>query len=139
MDGSDDTNLSTGYNLLHTSVLGMISIHNRFCKKNTMLLTRLNHFCRFISIQGSWFLTQHVFASLCRFDGPFFVHMVRQRNIDGFNVRISDELFITAIRSGNVKFFGKGLRLFFAAAGNRQHLTAFGLLDRRNDCIFGNG
>lgn len=132
---SNRSNLATLDNLLHTSVLRVIPIHDRLGKQHTMTFTCLDHLGRLLRIQRCGLFTQDMFSRLGSFDCPFPVQMIRQRNIDSLDIRISQKLLVTAIGSDNVHLFSYSFRFFLRAAGNRQHFTTFGLLNRRNNCF----
>ena len=54
------------------------------------------------------FFAQDMLAGLQSLDGPFDVHVVRQRVVDGVHVRISKQVFIGTVESGNSEFASLG-------------------------------
>jgi hypothetical protein len=75
---------------------------------------------------AQWLLAQHLFARVHGAGGPRHVQLVGQRNVNGINVRVGQQVLVAAVGPGDAEFAGHGLGLCFVAGcdGNQVALGA---------------
>ena len=63
-----------------------------------------------VRIHGKGFFTQHMFAGTGRPERPLDMQIIGQRVVNGFDGRVGQQVFITAVGPGNAEFSRPGLR-----------------------------
>ena len=66
------------------------------------------------------------------FDGPLAMEIIRQRNINGFHLRIGQQLVITAVSLLKSEGFLIAIRFFQLSPGNGMQRTVLRLLHPRD-------
>src|SRR5215471_5629850 len=71
----------------------------------------------------------------CCFYGPWDMHVVRQRIVDGFNFRISQQLLIGSVCLWNAQVFSRLLGSAPITRSNSNDFGVFPFLQRRNNFL----
>ncbi len=86
----------------------------------------------FAGAQRDGFLAEDVLAGLGGPNRPRHMHMVRQRVVNGFDLRIGQRLFVRAECFSNPKFVGGSLSFVQIPRRDRHHVRPLALLHRRD-------
>ena len=94
----------------------MKPVHECFHEIHAAILGRLGHTARVFGIYGHGFFAKDVLPGLNRPQGPFFMQMVGEGNINRIDMRIFDNFLISAAGQRDSMLPGKGLAPFLGPA-----------------------
>jgi hypothetical protein len=80
-------------------------------------------------------LAEHVLAHLERADRPVDVHGVRQRDVDGLDLRVREQLLVAAVRPLDPSLPRVGLRAADVATRHRDDIEVGGRLGARQELV----
>ena len=126
------TDLTAVYNLFQGLNIRTVKISECFCKYTVILFSCGKHFPQLCFIHCNRLLTEYMLSGIQSFYHPFEMYIVRKRNINRFNFRVSKKCVISFIRFHKTEAFFELFSLLYTSSGYCIEFTPFCFFHSRN-------
>src|ERR1700730_12676016 len=110
----------------------MTAIHKGLHQEDIMALRSFNYSHRLGVIERNWLLTEHMLPRFGCFDGPFSIHRMRSRKIDGLYILVGQHSFVAAITMGTLPGCAEAVCGSLATAANSDKCSRLRLRHARS-------